>query len=1110
MDDLKIRLVLEGADQVQQGAAKAAGGLKTLSQAGSQVEVSAKQIENAFRQLPAQLQDFFIQVQGGQSVLTALSQQGSQVAGAFGGVGNALTAIASRIGPAGLALGSVAVTAGVLAKAYIEGAAEAQAYGRAIILSGNAAGVTAGQLQALARAQAQVVGTQGAAAEALAALAATGQVSAVGLSAASEAAVRLARAGVPLEETAKKFASLGKDPLKALINLNEAENFLTLSVYKQVRALEQQGKTAEAAALAQAEYAKVGIERGKSLEGQLGRLERAWLDVKDGAKSAWNAMLNVGRTEAPDARASKIRAELERLEKDRVKSLGAAAYSAPKTEYVLALEKELQALDKTVRANNAAADAQAKRAAEVKAAIKADEDAEKAAKALAAAREKDASALERAIGLSGSYAKDLEELNKLRQQGKLTEDQYIAAVERLITAQPIVRQQLDAQAASQKAAAKALQELLEAEQKRVDAIYKNAEQVAASVLKLETEEKALALVVTANISLAEAIERVTIARIEDAQAKATEAQDYQGAAALRAEIEAREKLATLLGRKSAADAARKGAEDARREWERAASDIERSLTDALLRGFESGKGFAANLRDTLVNMFKTLVLRPLIQPVVSGGASSIGGFLGLPTNALAGTGGAGGSAAGSLSSLLGLSGLNSAFSGGAMLALNGGTGLALEGAGALLGNGSYLQGFGQAAGALAPWALGGAAGVFGGRAISNGYSAFGSSGNAAVNIGTIAGAIFGGPIGAAIGGALGGVVNRAFGLKAKETTASGLEGMVTGEGFSGRAFADYLQKGGWFRSDRRGTDYSAVTAEQDATLDAGVKALYATTAEYAKVLGLPVEAVQGYAASFKVVWGKTEEENQKAIQDAFVSLGDQLASRYAAQLAPLQKAGETLSATLQRLSTLQVFSGSLNQLGGVFSRLASSSVSAREQMISLAGGMDALSQQALSFAQNYYNRDEIAGLKAREVQSGLQQAGITVDLSSKEQFRALVESLNPTTVEGQKQLAVLLQLQGSFATVADYLTENGLSLSQAAAQAPVTDALTSPLLAGVSQQLQMAQQSIDAQYEVRDATERGANATERVLQAVERLTDVMSAGGGRIPGYRTPEVGLAF
>lgn len=1119
MEDIKIRLAIDGAEQVQAGATRAAEGLNRLGQsgqrAGQQVQLSGQQMA----QVSAQLQDLFVQIQGGQAPLTAILQQGSQLSAVFGGVGNAFRAVASLVSPTVAVLGTAAAAVGALALAYNEGANEAQAYTRALVLSGNAAGTTVGQLKALAAAQAQVVGTQSEAAAALAALTATGKVSASSLAGAAEAATRLAGVGIPLEETAKKFAALGKEPLKALVQLNEAENFLTESVYRQVKALESQGRMAEAAALAQSTYAQVGKQRSDEIVASLGTLERAWIGLQKEAAKAWNVMLNVGREEGPQQKLAAVEAQIRDAEA-KIAAARNGGYAnrpfidaervAKAQERLLAgLKDEAAALQENIRLAQRSADAKKAQTDATNALIKADEDAAKPAKAANAEREREAALLERVAGLTGSYQKDLAALYAQYQQRNLSEEQYVAAVLKLIETQPIVREQMQAQEAASKAAARALMEIIEAEQRRVDAIYKNAATAAQQVQQLEDEEKAVMLSAAANISLAEALERVAIARLEDARARAEAEGDHAGAAALRAEIDQLERKAALVARKAEREGLRKAADDARREWERTAGDIERSLTDALLRGFESGKDFARNLRDTLVNMFQTLVLKPIIQPVMASAAGTLSGLLGLPGNALAATGGGAGAGSGlsSVSSLLGLAGLSSAFSGGAMLALSGagGTGLALQGAGALLGNGALAQGLAQGAGALAPWALGGAVGLYGGRAISNGFSAFGSSGNAAVNIGNIAGAIFGGPIGAAIGGAIGGLVNRAFGRGPKETRDTGLTGTASSEGFMGQAFADWFQKGGWFRSNKSGTDFSSISAEQDATLDAGIKALYDTTAAYAKVLGLPVEAVKGYSASFKVLWGKTEEENQKAIQDAFVGLGDQLAGRYASQLAPLQKAGETVSATLQRLAGLQVFSNSLNQLGGVFSRLAGASVDAREQMIALAGGMDSLSQQALAFAQNYYNRDEIAGLKARDVQSALSAAGITTEVSTREQFRALVESLDPSTATGRQQMAALLQLQGSFATVADYLSETGLSLSQAASQAPVTDALVSPLLSGVSQQLQLAQQSMEAQYETRDAT-------LQVVQAVKDLAVAIVGGAGKswTPSYREPEVQLAY
>ena len=245
--DIRIRLALDGAQDVQAGADRATAAVSRFGSAaqaaGQRTQLSGQQMA----QVSAQLQDLFVQIQAGGNPMTALLQQGSQLSGVFGGVGNALRAVGSLITPTVALLGGLAATVGAAAAAYAQGSAEADAYRKAIVLTGNAAGVTVGQLQDMARAQAALAGTQGRAAEVLAQMAASGNVAAAQLSAAADAAIRLERAGGPAaEETAKKFAKLGEDPVRALVELNKAENFLTEGVYKQVKALQEQGRTAEA------------------------------------------------------------------------------------------------------------------------------------------------------------------------------------------------------------------------------------------------------------------------------------------------------------------------------------------------------------------------------------------------------------------------------------------------------------------------------------------------------------------------------------------------------------------------------------------------------------------------------------------------------------------------------------------------------------------------------------------------------------------------------------------------------------------------------------------------------------------------------------------------
>ncbi|MCR4297838.1 MAG: hypothetical protein NUV75_03640, partial [Gallionella sp.] len=62
---------------------------------------------------------------------------------------------------------------------------------------------------------------------------------------------------------------------------------------------------------------------------------------------------------------------------------------------------------------------------------------------------------------------------------------------------------------------------------------------------------------------------------------------------------------------------RRAAEERNEIHRKQAEEMNHDLTDAIMRGFESGKSFAENFRDTVVNMFKTLVLRPIISAVLS-------------------------------------------------------------------------------------------------------------------------------------------------------------------------------------------------------------------------------------------------------------------------------------------------------------------------------------------------------------------------------------------------------------------------------------------------------------------------------------------------------------
>lgn len=262
------------------------------------VGMSARQTAAALRQVPMQFTDIATSLAAGQSPMQVFLQQGGQLKDTFGGAVPAVRALGGYVAGLVNPFTVAAAAAAGLAVAYEAGRSESEAMARSVIMTGNAIGATVGQVQALSRSAAAASGaSKAAAAEAMTQLVATGKVAAGSLDMAAAAALRLARAGGPaVDETVKQFAELGKSPVEASRKLNEQANYLTASVYRQIKALHDQGDASGAAALAQKAWADAIEERTPKLEANLGTLQKSWRNIADTAKFAWDAMLNVGRT----------------------------------------------------------------------------------------------------------------------------------------------------------------------------------------------------------------------------------------------------------------------------------------------------------------------------------------------------------------------------------------------------------------------------------------------------------------------------------------------------------------------------------------------------------------------------------------------------------------------------------------------------------------------------------------------------------------------------------------------------------------------------------------------------------------------------------------------
>jgi TP901 family phage tail tape measure protein len=526
------------------------------------------------------------------------------------------------------------------------------------------------------------------------------------------------------------------------------------------------------------------------------------------------------------------------------------------------------------------------------------------------------------------------------------------------------------------------------------------------------------------------------------------------------------------------------------DWKKTANQI----VDATIEGFErsrdQGLSIWKSLTNSIKDMFKKTIFdyikkefaKPILLNLVASTAGTLG-FSSLSETAGKMAGSSSGSSAISLASAAnniykaisgGFDGLassisNVAQSGINMLGPNSGlyTGEATSG----IANTPLANGIGTAGSAIA----GIAGGIYGGRAISGGYSAFGSSGNSAVNTGTAVGAVVGSivpvlgtALGALIGGLIGGSVNRLFGHKAKEIQSQGIRGTLSGDAATGENYANWIQKGGLFRSDKKGTETSAITSDIQNTLTSSFNQLKSTVGYFAKDVGVGTSALDGFTKQFDIAFGTDAQKNQEAVTKFFTDLGDEFVTKLIPNISDFARQGETASQTLERLSATFKITNQIVEILGktgeqAFGSVGLASDKARERLIDLAGGIDKLGSKVTAYASDFLtDAEKIAPVKkaVNEALTSLGLAGVT----TKEQFKNIVNGLDLTSEAGAKLFNDLLDLAPAFAQVADAADSAAQAAKDAAEAAEEAQkAAFEAAMKGVDASFNRLKKSVDVQ-----------------------------------------------
>ena len=676
----------------------------------------------------------------------------------------------------------------------------------------------------------------------------------------------------------------------------------------------------------------------------------------------------------------------------------------------------------------------------------------------------------KASGTDPDYAKNINLLRAAMDSGRLTWDQYTKAVAQYVAMQPYAIEATKALTKEMEAAQKVAEErqaLRLKEDAGIQEWMRSQEAAAAQSLKaindriagLQAEEQATALAAAQNISLAEAIERVTIERLQEQQAVlivGSTAYDN-----VQKEIEARERLIGVINTKDLREKEGAG-------WSQVFASIDSTARDTWTNVWESGssafKRIGQTLKSAVLDVLYQMTIRPFIVKI---GASILGS--GFATAASAATG-SGSSVLGGIGNLSGLVTGATSFGNFAGTALANLTGTGLDGL--LATNAAF------------------------GTAASSGVST------------VLSGLMTAAPYLAAV---------TAVYAIAKALDHSGTPHTGGGSQYSAGGGLVNASSGAIFNSGFTGIQYSASTEQMTAGLVQSIVGILDSTAiTFGKAAGYQAAASFADDSSKDGAWGSLFIKNLQGVitdwqaggqsfrtfSDGSAGSAEYLAAisqdvrraidgiglpEWATQM--LDSLGnaptlEQLAATVDSITQTQA---TLTQLGASVSGFANLAGDAVLNIISASGGLDAFAVNLASFSENFFTDSEKFAAKLNSLNETLanmaaggafadtaEQFNALITEPTRANFRALVEAQDLTTTAGQKTYAALLGLSSVVAELTP--------AAQGAADAVGAFRAASTSMADVFD-------AFDA------AAERLFNATELRAYRIDRIQQQLSAQG---------------
>ena len=673
-------------------------------------------------------------------------------------------------------------------------------------------------------------------------------------------------------------------------------------------------------------------------------------------------------------------------------------------------------------------------------------DGRRAAADLAREMEEQRRAIAEAAGVTADYIETLVRYQAALKSGALTHEQYVRAVQALIARQPGARDLLREQEEAHKLLTAAMVAEIDAMERRHNAqadAWSDATRVIAGL-----KEEARWLGVTNEARQRAVFLEQTRAKV--ASGALTRAQGDRAIADFENAFDA------LLGRQRELRGEIDGTiSSASQSLMQLGPDVQRGLTDSLFRAAESGLGAFESLGVAVRGIFNNMVLRPVIQGGVNGAMSAGGSMLSsaIGSTGMSALGTIGSSFMGSLGSVSGIS------NGMALIEMGGGLGSAFSGG---LGGAMVQQGIGQALGAVAPY-LAAAVLVYQllskkGGGPKNGGSF--STGDERLFTPNTADALLGG-LGSGLLDQVGALTGRYGGSIAGSTISLG------------------------FDQDPIGTAGSRIAS---------------------RVVGADGRVILDNSAGRDVGRDQDKFEAELAIEAQRVLLAALQASNLEngfaqvfGRLDPATAAPEAVTNILALAETLYALGEAAKGLPGSMGAVANLSATARESLINMAGGLDALLSAQNTFMSEFLTEAERHTMLGERVGAeflrvvGMPLQALTEGRNSeqiREAFKGLVLGIDMTTESGLAAYVALNQLAGPLSQWIDGAVELG-QVSDTAVEA------TRDLQAEIDGMSNRFGDLEAAMREIQPASETLVDAWRRGKTEIDKIRAALGIGGSQ-------------